>query len=210
MKIHTLYVLGLAVMVEREFGFVRAHDSSDTPSVARLRARIENGATPDQEALIVANDIIEWRKQLSEELAQAHNDYLDKAVTVLSQLELDSDTTMLPLIASLPSAYRRWQKRQAPIEDVAGEWFEETIGERIEFIWTIGDIRWFNNKFGQSALTVGTTQDGKTVCSWISDNSRFWETHPDVGTSIAVRATIKDKTLFRGKRQTVVSRVKMI
>lgn len=224
-KRSTLYLLALAVGIHKNQGFVKAHSNEGkTPSYRLLKEMAERDETPAQEWLTEADSIINyWNTELADEIVNQHNrhdDYIDKVLMILGTVEFDTYHAPYTLIASIPQAYERWTARKAERqafnvseEQARGAWIGK-LKERVDILFEVYNVKWFNNKFGQSALLVGRAinyLEKPLVTVWVSNDAKLWRTHkePLEGQTIALKGTVKRHQIWEGEKQTTLQRIRV-
>ena len=81
--------------------------------------------------------------------------------------------------------------------------FEGEIGERIERTVKVLSIKEIHSNYGTSFLHQFETEDGNLL-TWFTQSLKQ---NFEEGEECLIRATVKEHKVFRGKKQTVVSRV---
>jgi len=155
----------------------------------------------------LASNTISWVENLTE--TQKQNDYLYN----LSVLFADRYVTKknLGFVASAIASYQKHLEKQREIERKAqkaaiSEFFG-TVGKREIYELTLIDVKYWENDFGVTAFAMFEDQNG---------NIAVWKTQPhqiaeiETGEVIKLKGTVKDHQEYKGTKQTVLSRCKII
>lgn len=88
-------------------------------------------------------------------------------------------------------------------EDGTSE-YQAQIGDRIERTLTVTkNYQFDNNAYGKSSSTMHTFEDSEGNIYMWTTSAKNW----NVGTTHHVRGTVKDHNVFRGNKQTILTRV---
>ena len=168
--------------------------------------------TPSEQAVQMAAAALEWAPEwLAEEQARADRDGTDVSDYVHNMRVVLGGSTVtrrsFALGASLLAVWRRHQERQErerqERENAVPSAWVGAVGERITLTLTVQATREFASDFGTRTLITYHDQDGNVVKWWATG---FHD--PAEGTVETVDATVAKHEEYRGRKETVVSRVK--
>jgi hypothetical protein len=161
---------------------------------------------PTEQNATDANAAVDWAKALGGDEPHTLSDYLWNVRTLAHANSIGFRN--LGLAASILQTWRR-ETGQLPDADLNGktrppsEW-QGVVGQRAEFTLTVIHVAEYDTQFGLMHLTVADDPAGNTFV-WRSGN-----TLGDVGETVRVKASVKAHDEFRGRKQTVITRAKVI
>lgn len=213
-------VLLYAAAVTRTFGFVsagRARDTYETSTKSRIYENIYMRREAHKEDLV---DILPEDRIVVEEIkAWLDEDFFGKNEGARSEFEhnicgvFEYGRTMIRdrnvgYVAWMPNGLKKKKDRDAKkVADmkIAGnsEWIGDT-GERINLTAKLITKRFFDNSFGGSHLCRFMTPEGNSVVWWATND-------PDVneGSTYDLTGTVKKLDEFKGRKETVLTRVRV-
>lgn len=165
---------------------------------------------PTQADRDTAAKAIEWAQGLPEDAVEA-SDYLYN-VSLVVGAEYTTQRTA-GIAASIIAAYHRELGRQVErAKDKASEHFGE-IKKRADYTLTLVRHTGWDSQFGYTNLYVFRTPEGN-LATWKSKNyirdPECYTREAAVGDTITVKATVKEHTEYKGTKQTVLTRCKVL
>jgi hypothetical protein len=103
------------------------------------------------------------------------------------------------------NGYSRDQDAQAAKAATAGSEFVGEVGKRLDFTARLVSVKHFDGYYGTKSLLRFVTTCGNTIIWWASQGSDLPE-----GSVYTFTATVKEHTVYREAKQTVVSRLKIM
>ena len=209
------------VASHEEFGFRKADQDESTKSDATWRMwrpslmasegtqRAWRKAQPTDKQCERAEALIEWARNLEDS-----GDYANNLRVAAS---LDDVRRNAGILASLPQAWERAngiesKRAKEKAERAASEHFGE-VKKRAEYTLTYARIvSWETDFYGTQYLHCFVDQDGNRA-TWKTNTGALWPDTGDraeIGDTITVKATVKDHTEYKGTKQTVLARVKVL
>lgn len=210
-------VLALAWAVVKTFGYVKADDWSRTPTkqvvCEVLDPRDQGGrALAEKMAPVVAESAEMGRKIRAFLLSDEFNGTGEYVLNMKAYAAADAATARsIGFLASAPQAWARAQEqsliRQREVGDVVSEWVG-TIGERIDVKVRIKAVAWGEDiGYGASAIYTMTDEKGR-LFKWFSSRAALGE-EPSKE-FITLRGTVTRHSEWRGAKETVINRCKVI
>jgi hypothetical protein len=184
-------------------GYIKQALSSNASSSHEMRDVVFNFNSQTksevQEQKARLQPMMDWIKGISD----SHPDlFLRKLknITLLSEVR-EAD---LAILCSIFSAYSRAAEQPAHIGGEASD-FVGNVGEKRSFNLTLVSQRDLNGQYGPSKVFVFKDSEGNEL-SWITGS----EISLTVGSSYVILGTVKEHRTFRGSKQTLLTRCKIL
>jgi hypothetical protein len=153
------------------------------------------------EAMVRAQECIDW--VLND--MTGHGDYVKNLKAIVG-----ADFVTMRNIGVLASAPQAWAKalHRTLIEKAAtvSEWIG-AAGDKVTFTAVVNDIRYVPGQFGPSIVLYTMQTPEGNVVKWFSSAGTLGD---KVGETFTLKATIKALEEFRGVKQTLVTRAKIL
>lgn len=134
--------------------------------------------------------------------AEGDGDYMTNLRALLRSQTIESRN-----IALVTSAYAVWQRETeqaiARRTTVASRWLG-TVGAKIEVVGKVASLRHIDGQYGVSTLLV-IESDGNVV-KWFASGEKEFE----IGAQIRLAGTVKAHDEYKGRKETVVTRCKVL
>jgi len=200
----------------RTFGW-SSRSSGDMPTADRVLKKFTGMIDKDHEKFEVTEDDTAlaaeaeaWAESLTDEyLSQQNGDYLHNVRVIARGGSVDSRSA--GIAASIVQAYNRnvMQMRRAEAFAAAAAASEHvgTLGKREAFNVKLSGITGFETAFGYTTLLTFVTDDGAIIVWKASTDPKLKAS--EVGERFRLTGTVKDHTVYRGAKQTLVQRCKL-
>jgi len=117
------------------------------------------------------------------------------------------DMRYIPFIASAVSAYTRSIEKEAEMKVMKGvSNFVGTIGDKITADVEVLAAKWVSSYYGSSLLVRMVDDVGNTFTTFYSG----YKFEPKVGDKFTIKGTVKAHKEFKGWKNTMLTRVKMV
>ena len=110
------------------------------------------------------------------------------------------------LVSSLISAYIKAQIKQVEKDSIVNA-HVGTIGKRETFNTKYLGENWFDTAYGRMVIARFSTEQGLIV---YKGSAPFWPDNAAIGQSVAFMGTVKQHTDYKGTKQTLVQRCKIV
>jgi hypothetical protein len=174
--------------------------TEDYESWQKLEAELEKHTVRIKDAKLV----MEWCLSLD-----PTNDYLHNLQTIARAGFVTGKTA--GLAASMVAGWKRAtdQEIERAAKKTCDEWFGE-VGKRYELTLSVDRIFELEGHYGVTGLHVMHDEDGRQFKWFASGNTEWLEDEDELLQDVKVKATVKAHDEYKGTKQTVVSRVKIL
>jgi len=161
-------------------------------------------ATDEQK--VEADTIIKWSQNLTEE--ECENDFMYNLNLIAKFNAVTADKS--GIAAAMVVSHRYKMKKEKSAKEANKPFIKSVhigvIGERSEMVVTTKSIFESNNDFGLTGIHKIVDDKGNCL-TWFASESTSWL---EVDATYKVKATVKDHNEYKGIKQTIVNRIKII
>jgi hypothetical protein len=207
-------IVACALILVADHGFVRVDDGGFgrvMPTAVLLRDCICPGKTAGE---VIPAELTEAQRQAARDAitvistADDGSEYLAnlRAVVANEWTQVTGRGQKLGLLASLPTAVERIaRKTQEAAQVDAGAWIG-ALDEKVTLTGTVTAVSSFEGSYGMSWIVKVATEAGAVKMFTTAQKLRELET----GASVTIAGTVRSHDEFRGVRETLLGRPKLI
>lgn len=219
----TLDVVAVAILLERQFGFIRRGHGSRTQDDSATMLRKSVAPQPGESSPVQAHALTEADRAAAREAIAAvaaetpDGDYIANLQAIVAEewVQITGMGAKLGLLASLPGAAQRAAERAIRAAERAARDAARlelpnahigTVKGKVEITGRVDTVREISGDYGTSTLIKVETPDG--LVKMFTTATALVEL--EAGQTVTITGTVKSHDSYQDRRETLISRPKLV